>query len=896
MSLDLVSRLVLDTKQYDKNLERSKQNLMKFKSQSNGFFSELTNSATKAIPQLGNLGGMIGKLSPHLVAAAASYKLFNTRIHESEGLMDKINVATEQAKAANEELFHSFANLDNIRLDGLLNRLKTVLEITKDITDAIDRRGTLKMAEGYKIEKAKARMTKAEANYKDAAKSGDVEGMKKAKAEYKEAKKLYDDITKRVEQTYLVELSGHIRTINNKFTERGLRPYTSKATQELMDKYMVVKDMFEPYGNQKEKTINYTDYNGRTVTLTLKEAARLALEQNNKGTQDAINKGLKNAKLGFNVEDLKKFYILSDLSEDEGKPVNDYFKTLKELNFIRGQRADADSAEQKLFRRELSASKENNKATTKNVKTFQESAETFESVINRMKSSNDIITSQYKGGFMTLSEYTSALQDNLEEAIRALMSDKMWGTLTDTEKEELLKMRQSVDLLGKLNNELKNDGKNNKEINTDLTDLSVIYTNLDILKNGRKSPFFGRLDNSEGLTEEGYTSQAQRNISDNIYGLYLEKYGTKLPDYYNGELAEILTDGSGIINVMSDKAQEYYDNLDMYAKKNLDDLMLYIKRELPNVTAFQSKNLFEADETLFYQQNPSANRMDFLKALVSISEKNNAGLDEINKGYQSKIDEKDKERKTLEDSFTLDLDENAKEELTKKLKELDDEIKEYVKKIEKNKLTINVNIEKIENARNEIDDTNKTVEKLNKKSDDAKKFSEAFGSVSYAFSSAGDAAEEFGDESAGAALKMVGIGAQLMSTIAGIIGSTLSEAAANAVNSASKIGYPQNIIAIGSALGAVMAAVAQVHSIGAKKYAHGGIVEGIGSSFSDSIPIMVSNGEMVLNKGQQRNLFNLLDRGEGVSSLSSGDVTFRIKGNVMEGTLKNHNNQMRKIK
>lgn len=282
MSLDLVSRLLLDTKQYDRNLERSKQNLMKFKSQSNGFFSELTNSATKAIPQLGNLGGMIGKLSPHLVAAAAAYKLFNTRIHESEGLMDKFNVASEQAKAASEELFHSFANLDNIRLDGLLDRLKTVLEITKDITDAIDRRGTLNMAEGYKIEQAKARMTKASADYKDAAKSGDVKGMEKAKAEYKKAKKLYDDTTKKVEQTYLVERDGLIRTIDERFTEKGLKPYTGKAFQDMMDRYMVVKDMFEPFGNQKEKTINYQDANGRVSTITLKKAAELAFEQNNK--------------------------------------------------------------------------------------------------------------------------------------------------------------------------------------------------------------------------------------------------------------------------------------------------------------------------------------------------------------------------------------------------------------------------------------------------------------------------------------------------------------------------------------------------------------------------------------------------------------------------------------
>ena len=135
---------------------------------------------------------------------------------------------------------------------------------------------------------------------------------------------------------------------------------------------------------------------------------------------------------------------------------------------------------------------------------------------------------------------------------------------------------------------------------------------------------------------------------------------------------------------------------------------------------------------------------------------------------------------------------------------------------------------------------------------------------------------------------MIGVVAEAISKIIGLM-------AANNAEKASELPFPANLSAIATAIGASTTVAATIMSMTRKKYAQGGIVQGIGSSFSDQIPISVSNGEMILNKGQQRNLFNLLDRGVGVSSVSSGDVTFRIKGNVMEGTLKNHNNQMKKI-
>lgn len=895
MSLDLVTRLFLDTENYDKNLEKSKKNLTSFENQCKTYGNSISNFA----PKIGSLISTAGKLSPAFIAAGVGMGVFNNKMKESESFTDFFNSTVEQSKAKLDEFQRRIFSLD---FGNLISGLQDAGMQAKLLYDAADKLGTLKLFSEPGHKKNIYDLGDAANRYKEARAKGDKAGMKSARKEYeaayqKERRLITNEIKAQEKVVY-----EHARKITNR-VKSDLKKIgiTFEPDQKYVADFLADQGKYGFLGYQEmleNKDKKYVDAVTGTNKMTLKEFGKYVMSVRRSSELwakygDNITKQLKNQ--GFaNVETFLSKYIMSNYGEEE------YFeKPLEEAGKLQDMKNDLVELEKKrqnVYKDEWREDKKNTSSTSKSVKTYKEAVETFESIINRMKSSNSLAKSQYKGGFMTENEYLSALKSSLDSTIRSLMSDKIWSTLTEVQKEELRSMQHSSDVLGKLLDVSKNKNTDEKNIKKDMTDLSDIYTNLDILKNGKKSAFYGRLDNWETLTDEGAQNQAQRNISDNIYDLYFKKYGTKLPEYKNGELAEILTDGSGIFSNLSDEAQEYYDNLDMYAKKNLDDLMLYIKRGLPNVTAFSSNDLFKSDETLFYQQNPSATRMDYLKAIVSNSDKINSNLDKENEEYQAEIDKAKEQIKTLEDAFEIELDESVKANLVKQLNELDDLVKEYTKKIEKNKLKIEVNVEKADKARNEIDETNQLVDKLTEKSDDAKNFSEAFGAVSYAFSSAGDAAEEFGNESAGAALKMVGIGAQLMSTIGQIISSTLSEAAANAVNGAAKIGYPQNIIAIGSALGAVMAAVAQVHSIGAKKYAHGGIVEGIGSSFSDSIPIMVSNGEMVLNKGQQRNLFNLLDRGEGVSSLSNGDVTFRIKGNVMEGTLKNHNSQMRKIR
>lgn len=89
---------------------------------------------------------------------------------------------------------------------------------------------------------------------------------------------------------------------------------------------------------------------------------------------------------------------------------------------------------------------------------------------------------------------------------------------------------------------------------------------------------------------------------------------------------------------------------------------------------------------------------------------------------------------------------------------------------------------------------------------------------------------------------------------------------------------------IASGMAAVLTAFAAI-----PKFEYGGIVPG--SSYTgDNVPVMANSGEMILTNMQQRNLFNLLDR--GVNGFNSNEVEFKIKGTELVGVLNNYSRKV----
>ncbi|MDL2243906.1 hypothetical protein LJC54_00150 [Parabacteroides sp. OttesenSCG-928-J18] len=114
-------------------------------------------------------------------------------------------------------------------------------------------------------------------------------------------------------------------------------------------------------------------------------------------------------------------------------------------------------------------------------------------------------------------------------------------------------------------------------------------------------------------------------------------------------------------------------------------------------------------------------------------------------------------------------------------------------------------------------------------------------------------------------------------------------AAATAIVEATKTGFPAMLIAIPAALAAVVGAFATAGS-----FENGGIVGG--NSYSgDRLTAKVNSSEMILNRQQQSNLFNMINSGKSPNSNSlGGNVKFQIEGKSLVGVLNNYSNKKSK--
>lgn len=120
-----------------------------------------------------------------------------------------------------------------------------------------------------------------------------------------------------------------------------------------------------------------------------------------------------------------------------------------------------------------------------------------------------------------------------------------------------------------------------------------------------------------------------------------------------------------------------------------------------------------------------------------------------------------------------------------------------------------------------------------------------------------------------------------------VVAAKAAEAAANAGAEATKTG-PWGFLLAAGAIATVLAAFASI-----PKFADGGIVNSPFTS-GDKVLARVNGGEMILNKHQQSNLFNLLDGGATTSGTKQ--VEFKISGKELVGVLNNYNNKMSKLR
>ena len=114
------------------------------------------------------------------------------------------------------------------------------------------------------------------------------------------------------------------------------------------------------------------------------------------------------------------------------------------------------------------------------------------------------------------------------------------------------------------------------------------------------------------------------------------------------------------------------------------------------------------------------------------------------------------------------------------------------------------------------------------------------------------------------------------------VAANTAEGASEAGSSAASLPFPWNIVAIGGAIAAAIAAFAVI-----PKFANGGIITG-GPSSGDKMLARVNAGEMILNSSQQSNLFEAINSGQlGGSKTLSSTVTTKVRSKDLILTINN---------
>ena len=167
---------------------------------------------------------------------------------------------------------------------------------------------------------------------------------------------------------------------------------------------------------------------------------------------------------------------------------------------------------------------------------------------------------------------------------------------------------------------------------------------------------------------------------------------------------------------------------------------------------------------------------------------------------------------------------------------------------------------------------------------------EGYQAIGDAASAMGQLMSAAGAEGAAAAMQIVATTAnataQMIPQIMALIGAKEGEAMANGTASAAALPFPANIAAIASIIATVVGTFASILStVGA--FAGGGIIQGA-STHGDQLLARVNAGQMILNGSQQARLFNLLDGAGAVGGAGMGQVSFKIKGSDLYGSLSNY--------
>lgn len=316
------------------------------------------------------------------------------------------------------------------------------------------------------------------------------------------------------------------------------------------------------------------------------------------------------------------------------------------------------------------------------------------------------------------------------------------------------------------------------------------------------------------------------------------------------------------------------------AQAELDKYKLSIEIE-PRLSPKEfKKQTDEINKLLSEALNPKTEKPSFSFSNLSEEMRKSAGK------IQEQFERIASARQNLIDKKATTTDPLMVEELTKAIEQLDGPYNELY--------------EKLQGLQNIDISFGSAIKHFEEAKEAAQELSSTYSTLGNIAGTVGSIFKEMGDSVAATAMTIISstleMVAQVIPQIMSLIAAKQAEAMASGVAGAAKMPYPASIGAIASIVGAVLATFASIYSAinNAGKYAGGGTIPG--NSYSgDKLLARVNSGEMILNQHQQKNLFDLLDRGAMPNGqLQNIRVTGVIRGTDLLLVQKNTNQVMKR--
>lgn len=130
---DLITRLILQTKEFDGNLQRSQKEMKNFQKEISAKVVDVSKGFSSAI-------GVVGKLAPAIGIAAGGVEAFKKTVGATQSTQDAFNRAIEQAKTGVDVFFESVARADFGNFINTMNDAITAAGNFYDILDELQTR------------------------------------------------------------------------------------------------------------------------------------------------------------------------------------------------------------------------------------------------------------------------------------------------------------------------------------------------------------------------------------------------------------------------------------------------------------------------------------------------------------------------------------------------------------------------------------------------------------------------------------------------------------------------------------------------------------------------------------------------------------------------------------